>query len=676
MSEKVYKRPCLDNIVISGGKEVGGAKRESESVSSDFLKRKLLMNRRRSYGISRGRRKCVKWMGQLEMDIKSLTAKDRMEDVDRLNNLRKSLSYTCARTLMRKFEDGNVFEYLGSVTSNHRLDPLYNREAAARYRKYLMGYFRKFSELKQEYDFMHLVLTVPHNGEGWEGQKFYLSEMLNRFNTLRKRKFWLDSVFAGIRTVEVTRGNNGLHIHFHCLILVRKAEQNRNRLFRDILVNWNELSIDSTKAAPVKSSEGYLLPSHRVDVIRQLVNREGNPHPLSETMLRKMDPRGSTMITLESIYYLKTRKGEKKKVYWNENFTEDEFRKALWECVKYHFEPLALEDDDENLDTTLALDIMRDAHKKQLLAKLGAFYKRRNKDNTYAMKFSEDPTSEELVEETIEGLEPQVLHPVTGRPVDRSEYELIVADPLTTYHAEERDYEIRISRKKYKVLAGMSEDEAFKYLYFNRSMLWQMCDEFMTDAMKYQELGSKGLSMESNYHMDIEIKNQVKSLFGARDYILKEVSRLSETFEEKSHTWYCIDETRPGSTVFQLSVLRRRNDEKALENADSAGVDRMVRIFGFIDGNRMQKFLEKHSSELSKMKCETFAYDIESRTVYRFYYVDGVLKLKEAPISYHLGISMMTIIPEAGLFNQPRERMKLKRREEVAPHLQDLFTRN
>jgi len=125
------------------------------------------------------------------------------------------------------------------------------------------GYFE--SE-KLNYDLMHLTLNVPHNKDGFKGERYYFEYVIAMFHELRRLKEFKDLVYGGEYGIETTapcqkecnenckawdwcnkeakRANNGLHIHIHSLLFVKQGKQNRNRLYKVILKLWNKLTAD------------------------------------------------------------------------------------------------------------------------------------------------------------------------------------------------------------------------------------------------------------------------------------------------------------------------------------------------------------------------------------------------------------------------------------------------
>lgn len=190
---------------------------------------------------------------------------------------------------------------------------------------------------------------------------------------MRKKPFWKKAVYAGEYTVEFTRNQNGLHIHIHALLLVKKAEQNRNQLYEDILLAWNRQT--TWEEAPRK----VFSETQKAAIAKALKWENTN---LVDDLL---DPTGSTLCGLESLYVLK----DGKKRYVNPE-NEKEFMAGIMECLKYHFEPCKVKKDKETgeinlkqgamnqpngrFDIDLIIEVLPAIYGQRLYAKIGAFY--------------------------------------------------------------------------------------------------------------------------------------------------------------------------------------------------------------------------------------------------------------------------------------------------------------
>jgi len=206
------------------------------------------------------------------------------------------------------------------------------------------------------YDIMHLVLTVPHTLErGWRGSQLYYDGIQQAFKQMRRLQFWKDMVLGGEYGIETERKANGNHIHLHILVFVRSGRQNRNQLHREIFTNWNRLSIDpGNTRKPFSDYERAQM-------------KKGNAL-LTDADLALMDPRGATILSLESIFIKNPVTGEKERgIKWGDK----NFIKAVMEAIKYHFEPLFFNKTNKEIDLDMIADLKPILHGRALYEKFG-----------------------------------------------------------------------------------------------------------------------------------------------------------------------------------------------------------------------------------------------------------------------------------------------------------------
>ena len=131
---------------------------------------------------------------------------------------------------------------LGAFHSKHRYSNVWNWKKSKLLRSKVKKYLEvtKIHELKTP---MHLVLTVPHLNGKFNGSNFYASEILQKFNQMRKSALWNEFIHGGEYGLEIKKGtnNNGLHIHLHCLVFLNKNYK-INDIRAYILREWNKLT--------------------------------------------------------------------------------------------------------------------------------------------------------------------------------------------------------------------------------------------------------------------------------------------------------------------------------------------------------------------------------------------------------------------------------------------------
>lgn len=335
----------------------------------------------------------------------------------RLEKLVRSLRECAKHSVVRMSNgvDRNTHggkEYIGSIVCRHRLCAVCNSERKRALRRRYYNYLKQNENLRNEYRFLHLTLTVPHEGGTFRGKRVYLSELLQAFREMRNCPGWKSRVWAGEYSVEFTRGSNGLHCHLHAVVLVRDGKQARNDFHEYVLRTWNACTVD--ESLPNEWAPG------RLDGIARSVAYMGTAayHPLGKTdpkaamrFAKRLDPRGATLIGAETLYYVRNGK----KTHIGKGAKVERFLKGIMEALKYHFEPLALKKEGGAYDTDLVLDLVEDLYRRRLHSGFGKWY-----NGGPSKKDELDPISQAA--ENAQGV------PVdfeTGKELDPSEYQFV-----------------------------------------------------------------------------------------------------------------------------------------------------------------------------------------------------------------------------------------------------------
>jgi len=197
----------------------------------------------------------------------------------------------------------------------------------------------KIGEL--EYDIMHLTLTVPHYpGKGYKGNNIYYKELATAFNYMRKENDWNFYVFGGEYGIETAGESEDLHIHIHALLFVRRNKDNRNKLHQFILKKWNRLTInpDNPRETISDSTSQLIMNSNKL---------------LTMEFTKELNPKGATLINLETIYNWDSRQKSKIK-----EFGSHEMLKAIMETISYHYEPHTMKKETGELDLDMLSRIL------------------------------------------------------------------------------------------------------------------------------------------------------------------------------------------------------------------------------------------------------------------------------------------------------------------------------
>ncbi|MDR0874135.1 MAG: hypothetical protein LBN27_11830, partial [Prevotellaceae bacterium] len=246
---------------------------------------------------------------------------------------------------------------------------------------------------KLRYDLMHLTLTVPHTESGFRGEEFYFKNFIQLFNIMRNESgFWNYWVYGGEYGIEATGGKwiskelaqkrgiicdfertisngkvlamrkhtDGLHIHIHALLMVRKERQSRNKLHRLILMEWNKLTAtgDANRKRFTEEMKASI--------------KKGNA-TLTDDDIAKLHPNGATIISLENIFEID--KETKKKIHFSSSDCDiKKVMPAILETISYHFEPLAFDKDDKSVDVELLCRLIPKVKNLRMYGKFGCLF--------------------------------------------------------------------------------------------------------------------------------------------------------------------------------------------------------------------------------------------------------------------------------------------------------------
>ena len=381
----------------------------------ELLKTKIKNNRKRGNRISalsREARKLSKQTRDYTRSNQELTDDEYMY----LSNFSASLNSCCSNALYRIHIENGAIEYLSANSCKHKLCPVCNSERSKLTRRKYINYFEKNKEMVEQYDFMHLTLTVPHKDGTFRNKRIYIDDLIYEFNHMRKKDFWKDAVYAGEFGIEMTKGEDGIHIHIHALLLVIKQTQNRNHLHKEILLHWNKRTIDKGR------EKRELTDSDKKKIA------SGNKL-IDENQIKQLDTRGSTFISLENLY---TISNGKKKYINTKDFND--FIAGLMECIKYHFEPFVMNKADRSYDFDLLRELAPMIKGKQLYRKFGAFHGMAELNiNNKTLLADQVEEARETLDETAHG---QVYNPITLQPADRDEYEYVIMDTSSVFYLQ------------------------------------------------------------------------------------------------------------------------------------------------------------------------------------------------------------------------------------------------
>lgn len=391
---------------------------------------------------------------------------------------RKSIA-SCGHNSLYRVHSDSAMDYIGSHTCDHKYCAVCNAERSKKTRRAYRNFFESYPDLIKNYDFMHLTLTVPHTEKsGWRGKKFYASELMKEFNYMRKKAWWKKAVYAGEFGIELTKNESGMHIHIHSMLLVHRTTKSRNNLHKKILLAWNKQTAD-------KEKDFEPLEAERIEAILK-----------SNDLLNKSDcfslnATGATIIGLESLYI---KSGTKKpsfiycersgfyKRYINPSDNFEAFMGGVMECIKYHFEPMAMKEDGK-VDFELMREILPMIDGKPLYRKFGAFHAgtKNAHEGAKTLNFNHKYTPEEKADEILQEVaHEEVIHPETLQTVEPQDYTYCIIPAYRIYYDKDKNLRPGIFKNALKDV---------KYTNTNNlnQALFMMLEKGISDKIKQNE---------------------------------------------------------------------------------------------------------------------------------------------------------------------------------------------
>lgn len=290
---------------------------------------------------------------------------------------------------------------------------------------------------KHKYDIMFLTLTVPHSQDkGFRGDKFYFKKIKDIFLQLRNKEFWLSNVYGGEYGIEITKKKNGLHIHMHLLVFVKRFTQNRNKLHLAVLKDWNQLTVN-----PDSDRTEFDQPT------REGI-KKGN-RMITDDFIDEMEPKGATIINLNTIFTW-TDKGKMRV----KEFNSDQMLYAVMEAISYHFEPQAFDKENKEFDLPLLVELLPKLYRQKLYQRFGIL----NNESSLSLK------NNEYLEDYLEAKE-VLKKDNEGLSIEHQEETYMITNPANVFHDVNEDYKIIFSKKAHQHridLDAINKAEAFE----------------------------------------------------------------------------------------------------------------------------------------------------------------------------------------------------------------------
>lgn len=311
-------------------------------------------------------------------------------------------------------QNGKIDTYtMGHIYAKNRIDPVWNWRKSQLIRKIYKEFLYKNPQIITEYHPVHVVLTLPHADGLYNGKEFYAAELIAAFKELRRRAWWKKHVYAGEYGIEVKPGREGqgLHIHMHSLILLKKKNVNN---FRTLLKkSWHKI----TGATKVWAETLYL---YKKDENNKYIMEWKQTDQVEGSFDENDNYVGDyKKILVRKKFYVdrEARKTRKRKDISNEEKDQliiETYLFGILECIKYHFKGDEVFQDIERLN-----QILENTQDKRLYSRFGQFY------NEKELNFNKLYGPEEISAECRE----IAINTITGEELESTEVNLVSFTP-------------------------------------------------------------------------------------------------------------------------------------------------------------------------------------------------------------------------------------------------------
>lgn len=276
---------------------------------------------------------------------------------------------------------------------------------------------------KEGFDIMHLALTVPHyKDSGFRGFVVYYDQLMKLFSNLRRSKVWKDFVMGGTNTVETTLSDNGLNIHIHALVFVRRTKQNRNKFHKGVLEAWNNLTFNPYCPRESFSNE-----------VKKKILKSNKLIAQDKDFFDRLDPKGATMITLENLYYVEGK--DKIRV---DQTKMDKAMKGIMEALSYVYSPQCFNKSDGTYDLDLMAMVLPAIKNKRLRDKFGCLV------GEESLNVKPPKKEEKMQEDFLAAGQNEVINPISLEPALREEYQFFIANAASVFHDKEREHFLKV----------------------------------------------------------------------------------------------------------------------------------------------------------------------------------------------------------------------------------------
>jgi hypothetical protein len=354
------------------------------------------------------------------------------------------------KSIVARFKSGDKVgvQLMAHWYSRHKICPVWNMRKSQiirkKYREFLENYSVAADEngiqelLIKSHIPVHMVLTLPHSGGEFQGQRFYARKLLQYFHEMRRCKFFKDGIFGGEYGLEIKKSaTNGLHIHLHSFCFLKRDGDNKTcvNAFRDLLSKkWEQLT--GAKFCHFETLYYYKRDPDNAKSWIMEHSRKRNKDGVYD-----YEYENNIEIVQDSTgeWVRRFPKFVRKKHYITAESTIEEYTSGVMECIKYHFKMDDYKDGAGEWDVPLIMDILNNSVNLRFYSRYGGFLK--IPDLNFNTTAKEDPTDEEICDQMDEdnegenviassdGVESSLVNPFTYELAKNDEYDICVVRP-------------------------------------------------------------------------------------------------------------------------------------------------------------------------------------------------------------------------------------------------------
>ena len=317
----------------------------------------------------------------------------------------------------------------GVFYSKNRFSPVWNYRKSRLIRSCYGRWIAENYEQLRKMTPVHLVLTVPHGVDGFGGEEFYARKLVEMFRDLRRKKLWKDNIKGGEYCLEVTKNENGYHIHIHSLVF-QSNTVTVNQMRAWVRQAWGEMTGNDTGYSGIHYETLYYRDKENKVKVDWVTGVEVGTYDTED--IGSWGDDYSAYVCYDDLQVVKSAWVSPKR-YINEHSTQEEWLFGVLECIKYHFKDdtaviTGTKQGRPVYDIDLIKNILNNTKSLRMYDRFGFLRKEDTLNFSRLEKQSESVESEEEEEEggaSVRTFEEKLIDPFTGEPAAPGSYKTV-----------------------------------------------------------------------------------------------------------------------------------------------------------------------------------------------------------------------------------------------------------